>query len=177
MRITALHCLRQTPAPRARCGPQRRRRPTDCDLRGAGGRCDQRQARVTQRATRGMRPALQGRPPGHGLGGDRPGTDPPTDRDDRLPDDRPQRERHRDRRMPVVPPRRDPAWHYREDRPAVHATISSALDHDPPGRAVCVGRTAELAIAQAVAVQPKPAPGRTAGGAAVDARSRPGGLH
>jgi hypothetical protein len=76
-----------------------------------------------------------------------------------------------------VPPRRDAARDHREDRPAVHAAIAPALDHDPARRTVCVGRSAELAIAQAVAVQAKPSTGRPTGGAAVDARSRPGGRH
>lgn len=48
---------------RARCGPQRRWCATDRDLRGAGRRSDQRQARVTQATTRGAGPALQCRSP------------------------------------------------------------------------------------------------------------------
>jgi hypothetical protein len=177
-RCTSRHCT----APgkclhRTRCRPQRRRRSPDRDLPGAGRRRDQRQARVTQAASRCVGPALQGGPPRHGLHGDRPSADPPTNRGDGLPDDRPQRERHRDRRVPVVPPRRDSARHHREHRATPHAEIASALDHDPARRAACIRRSAELAIAVTVAVEPEPATRRSAGCTAVGARSRPGGLY
>jgi hypothetical protein len=79
--------------------------------------------------------------------------------------------------MPVVPPRRDSARHNREHRTTPHAEIASALDHDPARRAACIRRSAELAIAVTVAVEPEPATCGPARSTAVDACSRPGGLH
>jgi hypothetical protein len=162
---------------RERCSPQRRRCPADRDLRGAGRRRDQRQARASQGATCGMGPALERRPPGHRFCRDRPGTDPLAYGRDRLPNDRPQSERHRDCRMPVVPARRDSARYDGEDRAALHAEIASALNHHPARRTVDLGWPAQLAVADAVPVEPESTTGGPTRGAAVDARSRPGGLH
>ncbi len=162
---------------RARCGPQRRRRPPDRDLRDPGRRGDQRQTRVTQGVTRGACPVLERRPPGHSLGRDRPGADPAADGSDRIPGDCPERKRHRDRRVAVVPPRRHPPRHHREHRAAAHASVAPAFDHDPAGSAATVGWSAELAVADAMAVESEPAARWPAGSSAVDACSGPGVLY
>lgn len=177
-RCTSRHCT----APgkclhRARCGPQRWRRTPDRDLCDAGRRRDQRQARVAQGATRGVRPTLERRPPRHRLGRDRPGTDAATDGRDWLSGDRPQRERHRDRCVAVVPSRCHAARNHRENRAAAHASIAPATDHDPARHATSVERSAELTIATAVAVEPEPTADRPRGRPAVDACARPGKLH
>jgi hypothetical protein len=160
-----------------RRGPQRRRRVADRDLRRAARGVAQRQARVTERVTRGTSPAQQRRPPGHVLGGDLPRADPATDRRYGLLRDRPERERHRDRGVAVVPARRHPTWDDRQDRRAARAYVAPARDHDPRRRAVRVGRTAELAIAEPVTVQPDQPTGGLARGTAVDAGAGPGIRH
>jgi hypothetical protein len=138
---------------RERCGPQRRWRPANRDLRGTCSRRDRRQAGVTRGATPGACPPFERRPPGQRLGGDRPGADPPADRRNWLPNDRPQRERHRDRRVAVVSPGGDPARNDRQDRAAAHASVAPAADHDPAGNAVGFRRSADLAIADPVSVE------------------------
>lgn len=158
---------------RARCGPQRRRGPADRDLRGAGRRGDQRQARVAQGAPGCASPALQGRPPGRGLDGNRSGADPPPDVRHRLPGDRPQRERQGDRGVAIVAPRCNAARHDGQDRVAVHASVAPARDHDPAGRTVRVRWSAQLTVPLAMAVKPETAAGRPSGSAAVDAGPRP----
>jgi len=160
-----------------RCGPQRRRSAADRDLRRACGRRDQRQARIPQAATCSVGPALERRPPGHRLRRDRPGADPLAYGRDRLPNDRPQRERHRDRRAPVVPARRHSARHDGDDRAALHAEIASARNHDPARRTTDLGWPAQLAVADAVPVESESTAGGPTRGATVDAGSRPGGLH
>ena len=177
-RCTSRHCT--APGKRlhhAWCSPQRRWCSADRDLRGACSRRDQRQTHVAQRATCGACPALERRPPGHGLGGDRSGTDPLTNCSDGLPSDRPQRERHRDRRISVVPARRDSARHHGENRTALHTQIASALDHDPARWTTELGWPAQLPIPDTVPVESEPTTRGPTRSATVDARSRPGGLH
>ena len=161
----------------SRRGAQRRRRVTDRDLRRAARGVAQRQTRVAESVTRGTRPAQQRRPPGHVLGSDLPRADPATDLRHGLLRDRPQRERHRDRGMAVMPARRHPARDDRQDRRAARAQVASARDHDPRRSAVRVGRAAELPIAEPVTVQPDQPTGGLARGTAVDAGAGPGTRH
>lgn len=153
--------------------PQRRWRPADGDLRRPAGGGDQRQARVSERSTRGLPPALQRRPPARRLERGRPGADPATNLSDRLPDDRPQRQRHRDRGLAVVPSGCDPARHDRQNRIAAHAAVAPARDDDPRRRPRHISWTTELAIANPVTVQPEPAAYAPARGTAVGACARP----
>lgn len=156
--------------------PQRRWRPADRDLCRAGGGGDQRQTRVPQRPARYPSPALQRRPPGRRLERGRPGADPATNLSDGLPGDGPQRQRHSDRGVAVVPSRRDPARHDRQNRTAAHAAIAPARDHDPCRRPRRISWTTELAIPNAVTVQPEPAARGPARGTAVGACARPRAL-
>jgi hypothetical protein len=96
---------------------------------------------------------------------------------DRLTDDRPQRERHRDRGVAVVPARCDAARNDGQDRVARDARVTAARDHDPRGRDVGIKRTADLAVAESVPVQTEIAADGPACRAAHDARSGPGALH
>ena len=150
-----------------RRGPQRRRCVTDRDLRCPARGVAQRQTRVADRVARRTSPTPKRRPPGHVRGGDRPRADPATNLNDGLLHDRPERERHRDRGMAVVPSPRHPARHDRQDRRAAGAQVAPARDHDPRRSAVRVGRAPELAIAEPVTVQPEQPSGGLARGTAV----------
>jgi hypothetical protein len=88
--------------------------------------------------------------------------------------DGPQRERHRDRGVAVVPAGRDAARHDRHDRPAVCAPVAPARDHDPRRRVVRLGWPAELSVPSPVTVQPEPPTDRPGGRMAGHARARPG---
>jgi hypothetical protein len=155
---------------------QRRWCAAHCDLRGPAGSGDQRQARVPLSVTRRTSPALECWPPSQRLGRDRPSADPPTNLSDGLPDDGPQRQRHRDRSVAVVPAGSDPTWHDRQDRLAADAEIAPACDHDPLRRTIHLARAAELAVTEPVTMQSEATPGRPTGSAADDAHSRPSGL-
>lgn len=160
-----------------RRGPQRRRCVTDRDLRRAACSVAQRQARVAERIPRRTRPTKKCRPPGHVFGADRPRADPATNLCHGRLRDRPECERHRDRRVAVVPSLRHPARHDGQDRRAARAHVAPARDHDPRRRAVRVGRTAELSIAEPVTVQPDQPARRLARSTAVDAGAGPGTCH
>jgi len=160
-----------------RRGPQRWRCVTDRDLRRAARGVAQRQARVAKRIMRGTSPALKRRPAGQIFGGDRPRAHPATDLCHALTHDAPERERHRNRGVAVVPLLRHPARHDCQDRRAARAQVASARDHDPRRSAVRVGRAAELALAEPVTVQSdQPARG-LARSTAVDAGAGPGTRH
>ena len=157
------------PAKRWRCAADR-------DLRRTRGGGDDRHAHIAECAPRGTSPALKRGPPRRRLVADPPRADPAPHLGDRFTYDSPQRQRHRDRGMAVVPMGRDPARHHREDRVAGRALVAPARDHDPRRRAVRAGRTAELAFAEPVTMQAQPTARGPARGAAVDAGSRSGGL-
>lgn len=176
-RCTSRHCT----APgkrlhRPRGGPQRRRRPTDRDLRHPGRRADQRQARVAHAAASGIRPPLERRPSGPVLGRDRPGADLAAHTRDRRLNDRPQRERQRDRRVAVVPSLRHAPRHHREHCAAAHASVAPTDDDDPARGAPHLAGAAELSIAVAMAVQSERTARWPTGRPAVDARAGPGRL-
>ena len=158
-----------------RRGPQRRRCVTDRDLRRAACSVAQRQARVVERIPRRTCPTQKRRPPGHVFGADRPRADLATNLCHGRLRDRPQRERHRDRGVAVVPTLRHPARHDRQDRRAARAQVAPACDHDPRRSAVRVGRPTELAIPEPVTVQPEQPSGGLARGTAVDAGPWPRG--
>lgn len=150
-----------------RCAPHR-------ELRGARGRGIEREPGQPERHPRGRCPPPQREPPSWGLAGHLPRADAAPDLGDRGADDRPQRERHRDRRVAVVPPRRDAAWHHEQDGATTRAAVTPADDHDGGRGRVGLRRATELALADAMAVQTETNPGRAARGVTDATRAGPG---
>lgn len=134
---------------------ERWRCAADRDLRGACCRRDQRHARIAEREMRGTSPALERRPPRRRLVAEPPCADATSYLCDGLVHDRQQRERHRDRGVAIVTTWRDPTRHDRQDRVARRTLVAPARDHDPRRRAIHLGRTTELPIAESVPVQPE----------------------
>lgn len=132
--------------------PCMRRRPSDRDLREA----------VTERAA----PSAQRRPRARRLSRDLPRADSPSDLPHRLTDEEPQRERHRDGRVPVVLARRHAARHHRQHDAARGAAIAPTRNDQRrrgPGRR---DRATQLTLPNTVTMQPETHPGCTARGAA-----------
>lgn len=163
-------CLRHE-----RCGPQRRWRAADRDLREPRGDLAQREHRRRQadECALSVRPSAQGRPlsaPRHA----RRHADPLADANRGERQDPPQRHRHGDRRETVVPPWCDSARHDQDDRAtrADDAAISST--RNPRSVWTCVGvRWAkDRAVPNPMTVQAKTGSGRPARGAASRALPR-----
>lgn len=157
---------------RSRRAPQRRWRAADRDLCRSRRGVPERQARCAQRIAGRSRPARKRRPSRRGLDADPACAHAATNVRLGLVCDRPQRERHRDRRVTVVPARRDPARYHRQDRAARRALVAPARDHDPGRRTVRLRRPTDLAVTKPVTVQPDSATRGSARGTAD--HTRPG---
>lgn len=156
--------------------PQVRRCAANRDLCGSCSGGDERHARVAECSARRPCPACERRPARRSVVADSPRAHAAPDLADRLVHDRPQRERHRDRRVPVVPARCDAMGHDGQDRAAGGALVAAARDHDPRRRTVGLERSPDLAIAEPVAMQTKTAAGGPTRLSAHDARTGPGAL-
>jgi len=75
-----------------------------------------------------------------------------------------------------MPPRRHAPRHHGDHRAAVHASVAPAREDDPARGAAYLAGTADLPVAVAMAVKPKPTARGSARRPAVDARAWPGSL-
>jgi hypothetical protein len=159
-----------------RRSPQRRWCPADGDLRRPRRGLAQREhGRHTQRLPSRASPPAQRRPlraPRRASGH----ADPLANLPRSLVHDRPQRQRHRDRREAVVPPGCYPTRHHQDDCLAAKAAIPTTSDERLRWCRVRIGRSEDLAVTKSVAMQPQSGPGRPAGSGAPWARARPSSL-